>query len=37
MNGGVKNVEKVIKIVLEKMANLQVDRLPKNICRSNAC
>lgn len=29
MNVGVKNVEKEIKIVLEKMANLQVNRLPK--------
>ena len=29
MNIDVKNVEKVIKIVLEKMANLQVNRLPK--------
>lgn len=28
-NVGVRNVEKVIKIVLNKLANVEVDRLPK--------
>jgi hypothetical protein len=28
-NVGVKNVEKVVKIVLNKLANVEVDRLPK--------
>jgi hypothetical protein len=29
MNVGVKNVEKIVQTVLEKMASIKVDRLPK--------
>ncbi|CAC5420509.1 unnamed protein product [Mytilus coruscus] len=33
MNVGVKNIENVIKTVLEKLGGLKVERLPKNLCR----
>jgi signal recognition particle GTPase len=32
MNVGVKNVEKIVQTVLEKMASIKVDRLPKKLC-----